>query len=229
MVSLTPAEFIKKFCVDFPCLDHHFTGPPQNQQAQGHGSVFQVEGKILAGLAAKVGGPILEVGADQGVSTRYLHEGLARHPSSRQALIYSVDNNHKWPEDRAWPLRYRVGGDSANYVPPVKCRLAFIDGDHRYLGVHFDIMNATFTCGITKLLFHDTAEHFDKVPTNASDGSEARRAVLDTLKEKDWDLYEVSTPCGLIYAVKKEPAAAPVLVCSDPSAGSGGCCDGVAF
>lgn len=226
MVVLTPAEFIKKFCVDFPCLDHHYTGPPANQQPQGHGSVFQIEGKILAGLAARVGGSILEIGADQGVSTRYLHEGLARHPSSSHAVIYSVDNNHKWPEDRAWPLRYRVAGDSRSYAPPKDCRLAFIDGDHRYEGVCRDI-NVVTLAKIPRVLFHDTGVHFDKEPTNASNGSQARRAVLEALQEKEWDLYEVSTPCGLIYATRKE--AQPPMVCCDPSAGSGGCCDGVAF
>lgn len=228
MVKLSPEEFIKRFCVDFPPLNHHFTGPPQNHQAQGHGSVFAIEGKILAGLAARVGGPVLEIGADQGISTRYLHEGLARYAQSgKSTFVYSVDNNHKWAEDRAWPLRVRVVADSGTYTPPTPCRLAFIDGDHRYAGVVRDITQAV-KAGITRLLFHDTSPSFDgKTPTNTSDGSEARRAVLEAFgNTADWEVYDITTPCGMIYVVKKEYFCPPPGPFCDPAAGSGGCCDG---
>jgi len=123
MLTLTPEEFLaRSFCAPFPCADHHVTGPPSTWQSENNGSVAHIEGQILAALAARLGGPVLEIGADLGISTRYIHEGLERAENPGPNLrIYSVDRHHKWDDDPGWPLRVRVDADSATYKPPEPC------------------------------------------------------------------------------------------------------------
>jgi len=200
MLTLSPAAFLERrdFCRPFPCADHHVTGPPSTWQSENNGSVFHIEGQILAALAARLGGPVLEIGADLGISTRYIHEGLAR--TEKQNLrIYSVDNHHKWDEDPGWPLRVPIDADSTTYRPPEPCTWAFCDGDHRYDGVFKDC-GTLLRAGIPHLLFHDTGAHHAPA-SNQSCGSDARRAVLDFFTPlPHWELIDVQSPCGLLFA-----------------------------
>jgi len=206
MFLRTPEEFLQGFKV-FEPADHHFTGPPPNQQPENNGSVFHEEGRILATLAYNLGGPVLETGADQGISTRYIHEGLtARDWKERLPLIYSVDILHKWAGadypgvDPDWPLRAKVDGDSGSYTAPEKCRWAFIDGDHRYRGVIRDI-GAALRSGCSRMIFHDTSDNVRRNPDNPTGGSDAREAVPEFFAGlRGWHLFDISTHCGMIYA-----------------------------
>lgn len=196
MIACTPARFIEALGLETSCFDHHWTGPPSAWQAENEGSVAHIEGQILYGLARKFGGPVLEVGSDLGVSTRYIHEGLEAHDSGH---VYAVDPLHKWDDDPAWPRRRRIVGSGADYRPPEPCRWAFIDGDHRLQGVLDDISNA-YIHGIDRMIFHDTAKRFESAarPTNTSNGSDAREAVLEYF-DATYLLVDILSPCGLIY------------------------------
>lgn len=214
MIPITPEDFLRGFEV-FEPLDHHFTGPLPNQQPECNGSVFHEEGRILATLAYNLGGNVLETGADQGISTRYIHEGLeawnARPGATLASVIYSVDILHKWPGsdtpfgDPEWPLRAKIDGDSGSFELPGEynfCRWAFIDGDHRYRGVIRDI-GAALRAGCQKIIFHDTADHIRKNPDNPTGGSDARDAVPEFFAGlPGWTLYDISTHCGMIFATK---------------------------
>jgi len=203
MFLKTPEEFLKGFEV-FEPADHHFTGPLPNHQPENNGSVFHEEGRILATLAYNYGGPVLETGADQGVSTRYIHEGL--EASKTPGNIYSVDILHKWPGsdapggDPEWPLRCKIDSDSGSYNPPEPCKWAFIDGDHRYRGVIRDI-GAALRAGCTRIIFHDTGDHIRKNPDNPTGGSDARDAVPEFFAGlPGWHLFDITTHCGMIFA-----------------------------
>lgn len=199
MHEVSPEKFIAEQGLRIDCLDHHFTGPSQNQQAPNNGSVFHNEGQILFGLAHKLYCPILEIGAMNGISTRYLHEGLFKRGSSSAPLLYSVDIRHQWPEDPDWPLRVRVERSSWGYKCPAVVGLAYIDGDHTYKGVRADIRTA-LRCGAPRILLHDCSPVFDGVPVGEGYGCEARPAALHALDKNKWDLTYISTQCGLIYA-----------------------------
>jgi len=200
MKVYTPAEFLKEFCLPVPVHDHHLTGPPSSQRLAEDGAVFHCEGEILAGLSALHGGPVLELGADHGVSTRYIHEGLDLGEAHPGQCILSIDVYHKWDDDSDWPRRRRIVHDSSTYSLPFPCTWAFIDGDHRYPGVLADIKTC-LSAGIRRLLFHDTALHLKRNPLSTSDGSDAREAVLDFFSARPtWDLIEIGSPAGLIYA-----------------------------
>ena len=207
MHTRSPADFLRELNVSTEPEDHHFTGPPSVWQAENEGSVFHIEGRILYSLAFKYPGLILEIGSDLGVSTRYIHQGLddalEQSHTLEPAHIYCVDPIHKWPEDASWPRRHRIVGYSPSDIPLLEYDWAFIDGDHRYDGVMADIAAAkNLVHG--PLVFHDTAPRFSShTPTNTSDGSEARRAILDSLPESEWQLTEITSPCGLIYAIRK--------------------------
>lgn len=194
MITLSPQEALRIWPAGSD-VDHHRTGPPHCWQAPNHGSVSHTEGLILSGLARRYGGPILEIGADLGISTRYLHGGL--DANGGPGGIVSVDYRHKWEEDPAWPRRIRVAADTRVGHPLIQklapYAWAFIDGDHTFSGVVTDIKLAAPLAPI--LVFHDTRPDIP-VPTHASDGSEARRAVLDLLPSEE--LVEVPTECGML-------------------------------
>ena len=205
MFQKTPAEFLRGFTsLPGAVQDHHFTGPIPNQQPENNGSVFHEEGLILATLAYNYGGPVLETGADQGVSTRYIHEGLDLRGDP--GLIYSVDVLHKWPGsdepggDPEWPRRVKIDGDSGSYNTPEPCRWAFIDCDHRYRGV-IRAIGAALRAGCTRIIFHDTADHIRKNPDNPTGGSDARDAVPEFFAGlPGWRLFDITTHCGMIFA-----------------------------
>lgn len=191
-----------------PWSDHHFSGPPENQRPPNTGAVDHLEGCLLAGLAHSLGGPVLEIGADHGVSTRYIHEGLESwfdtHPEATpsQLQIFSVDVLHKWADDPSWPFRRRITADSAHYVCPARPTFAFVDGDHRYDGVQSDAIMA-ISAGARVIVFHDTGDHLKRNPENPSAGSDAREAVPAVFSIlPDWTLYDLPTPCGLMVACR---------------------------
>jgi hypothetical protein len=205
MFLKTPGEFLAGFRQLPSVQDHHFTGPLPNQQPENNGSVFHEEGVILATLAYNLGGPVLETGADQGISTRYIHEGL--EASGKPGKIYSVDVLHKWPGadwpgvDPDWPLRVKIDGDAGTYIPPEKCRWAFIDDNHQYRGV-IRAIGSALRAGCTKLLFHDAADHIRKNPDNPSSGSDVRDAVPEFFAGlPGWHIFDISTHCGLFWVI----------------------------
>lgn len=174
--------------------DHHYTGPPGNQQEPCNGSVFHEEGLILANFAETRRGNVLEIGADQGVSTRYICEGLNRAADVCPA-VYSLDIHHKWPEDAAWAARRMVHADSRTWRPEPGTRFswAFIDGDHSYDAVRDDIQTA-LACGARLMVFHDAKME------------EVRLGVGDHFKgAKNWNVYEIESQCGMFIAEKFDP------------------------
>lgn len=205
MFIKTPSEFLAGFKPIPSVQDHHFTGPLPNHQPEGHGSVFHEEGLILATLAYNLGGPVLETGADQGVSTRYIHEGLDARGTPGQ--IYSVDWLHKWPGSDApggdpdWPRRIKIDGDVGEYRCPVKPSWCFCDDDHRYRGV-IRAIKTILLSGCTRILFHDAGEHIRKNPDNPSGGSDVRDAVPDYFAGlPGWHVFDISTHCGLFWVI----------------------------
>jgi methyltransferase family protein len=199
VTRLTPAEFLAKFCTEFDCKDHHHTGPRNAQQPEGHGSVTHEEGRCLAGLAAKLGGPALEIGGDLGISTRYIDEGLARSVTRRHGLfpelgrVYSIDPMHKW-DPRDFPGIVHIHACSIDARLDLPYEWAFIDGLHDYASVVRDT-SVAIDAGANHLIFHDTT------PAHSKQVSEARAAVQDYLGPlRDWRLWDVQTRCGLVYA-----------------------------
>lgn len=168
--------------------DHHDV-QPENQ-----GSVSHEEGRILAGFASQARRHILEVGADMGISTRYLLDGLQLgRPEPR---IVSLDYLHKWHKEV--PRRLKIDQDTRARLHPIVAKLApydfaFIDGDHTYEGVVNDIR--VFRPFTSVMIFHDCSPKAP-IPTNPSNGSEARRAVLDEFP--DLEVLDVPTACGLM-------------------------------
>jgi hypothetical protein len=198
----SPQSVLSHFGFEQPpaCADHHFTGPLPAQQSEGQGSVFHIEGQLLYAMATDLGGPVLEIGSDLGVSTRYIHEGLE---DTGAGPVVAVDYCHKFGDDLDWPLRIRIECDThkePGKIPALPYRWAFIDGDHRYDGVLQDIKLAV-GLGINTLVFHDTRADIP-VPTNPSDGSEARRAVTDYFMSKPWVVWDIPTPAGLMLAFR---------------------------
>jgi len=86
---------------------------------------------------------------------------------------------------------------SQSYTPP-PCRWAFIDGNHSAEGVQIDITKA-LEAGCRGMLFHDAGEG---QPAYSPDGhgTDARRVAIYELR--DWELFDITTPCGLIWAEK---------------------------
>lgn len=177
-----PADY---FQLDVP--DHHDV-QPENQ-----GSVSHEEGRVLAGLAHITEGHVLEVGADLGISTRYILDGLAAKPHRR---VVSLDYFHKWPGEH--PQRLKIDQDTRQPLHPIVAKLApyafaFIDGDHTFAGVMNDIR--VFRQFTKTLVFHDCSPAAP-VPTNPSNGSEARRAVIESFP--GYLIEDIPTHCGLM-------------------------------
>lgn len=206
MYTLTIEEAQKKWPVSPALQNHHFTGPPEGHQPECHGSVFHHEGVILAGLAYMYGGPILELGTDLGISTRYLHEGLVLRqkdmPESVPPKIYAVDIYHKCDLSRYTKDIEQIHASSWDYQCPVLVPLAWIDADHQKSAVLKDIGTA-LRAGAPVIAFHDTSPTMPPA-VSASQGSNARDAVLEAFDEEEWDLYDVQTRCGIMVAVAKD-------------------------
>lgn len=187
--TLFPPEVIRR-----PCQDHHFTGPVHAQQSPNQGSVSVIEGEILAAIAEKLGGPVLEIGSDLGISTRYIHEGLGRDPA-----IWAVDPHHKWTSD-VWPgiVQHHKTSVAFRYLLPTHpFRWAFIDGDHRYAGIAADILVCRALL-IPVLVFHDTAARLARMPENPSAGSDAHLVVRDAFAaDPTLAILDIQTESGL--------------------------------
>lgn len=186
--------------------DHHFTGPPQCQQPENNGSCFHDEGRILFRFANYTAGrDILELGADIGISSRYILEGCYHNPNLPK--LHSVDCLHKWPADNSWPLReiYHCRTTQFRAPPGITFDWSFIDADHQHSAVVSDIYLCQ-SLNIPRLIFHDCHPRFADLPCDSpSSGSRARGAVLEVLgSDPTWDLTYITTPCGLIFASKKE-------------------------
>jgi len=211
MIDLSPEEFIDQFCARFVPQDHRFTGPLYVQPGDGlSASVSLEEGTILSCFAAELGGPVLEIGANQGVSTRFIHEGLDHREWPADHQIISIDLNHLWYEDDHWPRRVVLNADSAKLNPQhflSKFAWAFIDGDHTYAGAVADI-RLCLSLGIGHLLLHDTLSEgaFRGPPYRDYPASHARRAACEFLP--GFSLHFVPTISGLLYA-RRVPAPAP--------------------
>ena len=214
MIVLPAADFITRFATPWQPQDHHHTGPANAHQFEGQGSVTHEEGTLLAAFAAANGGPVLEIGGDLGISTRYIWDGLDNYrvggAPEVTGQVWSVDPMHKWdprdfPDIKHFHCKSIDGWRKPTPGNPDGQRFvwAFIDGDHRYAGVIRDI-SVAIAAGCDDLIFHDTSPYFHGKPTNASDGSEARAAVQDYLEHTgEWELYDIPTRCGLVYARRK--------------------------
>lgn len=194
---LTVSEFLSLYGIAYAVSDQHedFTGGRGND-----GCVSHAEGQVLAGLARKLGGPVLEIGFCLGISTKYILDGFRSGPAALQNnRIVSLDLHHQ----RRLPNMNleQIVADSRIWRVADRFTWAFVDGDHRYESVVEDIE----TCrvhGCRGMLFHDTSACFT-VPTNMSNGSDARRAVLDVLgSSPDWKVVEVLTDCGILWATR---------------------------
>lgn len=192
--ALTVPEFLALYGIAYDVPDQHggAVGERENE-----GCVFHSEGQVLAGLARVLGGPVLEIGACLGISTLYILDGLRTGPAALQNnQVTSLDLHHQKCLPNVNLLQ--ITADSRSWRSGQRFTWAFVDGDHRYEAVAADIE----TCrahGCRSMLFHDTSERFG-VPTNMSDGSDARRAVLEVLA--DWKIVEIATPCGMLFVTR---------------------------
>lgn len=184
---MTSKEFLTQYCLPpFECPDMHQVQP------EGHGSVFHEEGQILAGLARRLGGPILEIGACLAISTEYILHGM--EPTDE---LLTLDLNHqRYLKD---PRVQQISANSFTWRKPLKFKWVFVDGDHRKFGVLADI-ETCLAHGIEIMLFHDTSRRFEAEPITMSDGSRAREAVFERLA--DWNIVEIDSPCGMLYVTR---------------------------
>lgn len=213
MKSVTLPQFYEEYLrlptIDLPCTDHHYTGPLEAQTTHGEGgSLHHLEGHLLHSYAAKFGGHVLEIGADHGVSTRYIHSGLDRHPKG--GVVVAVDFDHKWGEDAQWPRRRRLCYNSYRLLPhAVRCQLpdtvfsvdwAFIDGDHSYEGASRDFLLA-LSLGATSFFFHDISPAH--VPYKCVNGNQSGSGVREFVVALDadplFDVTEIISPAGMAF------------------------------
>lgn len=211
-------DFIERYGVrEFTPKAHHFTGPLHVQHSPGcSGGVLADDGIALAHFAARFGGPVLEIGGDVGVSTRYICEGLERHTAQEHStvdVVFSIDNDHKWEQDAYWPRRFRVNADSSKLIPAdlpspygvhfSRFLWAFIDGCHSREMVLNDALFA-YTVGCDAMVFHDGARGTNPVyRAEDNSGTDVPEAVPEFFaKRPDFTLIFVPTTVGLILAVR---------------------------
>lgn len=189
LFKCSPSDFLALLlCPLYEPKDWHEGIQPEN-----HGSVFHEEGRILANLATVLGGDCLEIGTNLGISTRYIAEGLEQLLSGEVHTI-DIDPRADFREASSRIIRYHLNSKD------FKCRpfkWAFIDGDHKYHGVVQDIEIAR-ECGCSYILFHDTNPIQEKQQI-----SFARSAALDNFDQKEWELFDITTHCGMIYARRR--------------------------
>lgn len=214
-VCCTPNELAHRLnLVDFTAKDHHYTGPLEAQVTFGEsGALHHTEGGLLARYAATNPGHVLEIGADHGVSTRYIHDGLDQ--TGQIAQIVALDFMHKWGHDDHWPRRIRFEANSYTVWPQELQALlpegesfswAFIDGDHSWEGASRDTLLA-FSLGIRRIFYHDTGPQcvpYKLSPAGHQSGSSVRQALLAGFRDSPgWNLYDIQTPCGMMYLEAK--------------------------
>lgn len=181
--------------------DHHFTGPRNCQQAEGHGSLYHAEGFLLASICYHYSDrPVIEIGADLGISTRYIHEALDQ---ANEGLVLSVDIQHFWQADPAWSRRLRLVQDSQTVSQnPIAQKLApfgvaYIDGNHHRSFILGDIRE-TLALGARVLVFHDCAPNCPAGDPGGRIGSDARACALETFRDSAKRIYDVTTPAGVM-------------------------------
>jgi len=152
----------------------------------GHGAVLLEEGRVLTALAAAHGGPVLEIGACQGWSTKFILNGLPDN-----ALVVSVDPNHqgRWSDLRL--KRWTCYSDKIEQHPDLcQFKWAFIDGNHCDPWPVHDL-NLVQRLGVAFAVFHDSLPiHWPDV-----------QAALDA---SNLPYTELNTPCGLAIIRFKE-------------------------
>lgn len=205
MRKVSVDEFLTELGATFEPQDHHFTGPPAFHQPECNGSVFHDEGKVLMNTAHFLGGPVLEIGTDQAISTRYIAEGL-RDISYTSGItdaniIHTVDILQRWVDDPCWPeiVPFKISSEDFP-LALTKYSWAFVDGDHSYGGVVKDIglLSQLQWDTYPRALFHDCGEAVQGQEFDPGQFIDVRRAVLEHMK--DWKLTEIDTKLGMIYA-----------------------------
>lgn len=191
MIQLKPQEFFDQFEFTFEPKKHHFTGPQRYHQPEGHGAVWYEEGKVLANFAKQIGGPVLEIGTNLAISTRFISEGLDAHGGDGK--VWTIDIDQWWVYTKDWPRIIPFCMDS-RYFPVKPFKWAFVDGDHTYEGVKQDLP-LVHKCKCEVIVFHD-----------AKTWPGVKKAVEEGLSEDQWNLVEVDTGCGLIVAVHRDQA-----------------------
>lgn len=191
------------------------TVPPQHphNSPEGGGAIYHAEGQVLYAVAHALGAPALEIGADRGVSTRYILRALEERDRPNE-LLFSVDVQHRWrPRIAEDPGRrlHQVTADSTTLQARAFPRIAwaFIDGDHFYDGVASDIRLAKAT-GARVLVLHDCSPWIPRATRSgesqhagSTEGSDAFEAVTDLLwDDPEWSLTFIHTVAGLVLAEK---------------------------
>lgn len=188
MKLITPKQFFTQHNYHYRPKEHHFTGPPRYHQPEGHGAVWYEEGKVLANIAADLGGYVLEIGTNLAISTRFISDGL--DANGGPGKVWTIDINQWWEYRDDWPRIIPFCMDS-RYFPVRPFKWAFVDGDHTYEGVKQDLPLVK-KCQCEVVVFHDSKTW-----------PGVKKAVEEGLTEDEWELLEIDTGCGLIYAAKK--------------------------
>ena len=145
----------------------------------GHGGVLLEEGRALTALAGAVGGPVLEIGAAQGFSSRFILDGLGPNDE-----LVSVDPKHEAPWDDPRCARLHCRSDSDQVLKyPASFRWAFIDGNHEAPWPAHDL-ELVERLGCDFAVLHDSAWK----------GWPDVREALDGCGK---DYLELQTGCGL--------------------------------
>lgn len=92
----------------------------------GEGGVLLEEGLVLTALAATHGGPVLEIGAATGRSSKFILDGLPLN-----TYLVSVDPKHEAPWEDPRCQRFHCLSDRIEqWAKPGCFKWAFIDGSH---------------------------------------------------------------------------------------------------
>ena len=147
----------------------------------GHGGVLLEEGRVLTALAAAHGGPVLEIGAATGCSTRFILDGLP--PGDGLALV-SVDPKHEGRfEDPRLHREHCLSDRIERSYNPGDFAWAFIDGSHEAPWPAHDLALVQ-RLGVRFAVLHDS---------NWSGWPDVRTA----LDESGLPYCELNTGCGL--------------------------------